>query len=124
PDIHYDWTDLTYLMYQKQVSWKYYVAPGTEPDCEDSSEVTCSVSKPQNAGTPGVWNPLPFFTTVQKDKQIQDIQEVNHFYDDAKNGTLPAVSWIAPNAANSEHPPAKVSDGQAYVTSLVNAVMR
>jgi phospholipase C len=124
PDIHYDWTDLTYLMYQKRVSWKYYVAPGTEPDCENSSEVTCSITKKQNPGTPGIWNPLPLFTTVQQDKQIQNIQELNHFYDDAKNGTLPAVSWIAPNAANSEHPPAKISDGQAYVTSLINAVMK
>ena len=39
-------------------------------------------------------------------------------------GTLPAVSWIAPTRPYSEHPPALVSAGQAYVTGLVNAVMR
>ncbi len=37
---------------------------------------------------------------------------------------LPAVSWIVPNGAVSEHPPSKVSVGQSYVTSLINAVMQ
>jgi phospholipase C len=37
---------------------------------------------------------------------------------------LPAVSWIVPNDRVSEHPPGLVSAGQAYVTKLVNAVMR
>jgi phospholipase C len=44
-------------------------------------------------------------------------------YDAAKKGTLPAVSWINPTGAVSEHPPALVSTGQAYVTGLINAVM-
>ena len=30
--------------------------------------------------------------------------------------TLPAVSWIAPSGDVSEHPPGKVTAGQAYVT--------
>jgi len=42
----------------------------------------------------------------------------------ARRGTLPAVSWVAPSQRFSEHPPALVSAGQAYVTRLVNAVMR
>jgi phospholipase C len=42
----------------------------------------------------------------------------------AKTGTLPAVSWVVPSGAVSEHPPAAVSAGQSYVTSLVNAVMQ
>jgi len=37
---------------------------------------------------------------------------------------LPAVSWICPNGQVSEHPPARVSVGQAYVTKVVNAVMQ
>jgi phospholipase C len=36
---------------------------------------------------------------------------------------LPAVSWIIPNGGDSEHPPALVSRGRAYATSLVNAIM-
>ena len=38
--------------------------------------------------------------------------------------TLPAVSWVVPSGEVSEHPPAPVSYGQSYVTSLINAVMR
>jgi phospholipase C len=34
------------------------------------------------------------------------------------------VSWINPNGAVSEHPPALVSAGQTYVTGLVNAIMQ
>jgi phospholipase C len=49
---------------------------------------------------------------------------VSHFYAAAKSGSLPAVSWVVPSGDVSEHPPGKVSAGQAYVTSLVNAVMR
>ena len=119
----YAWTDLTYLLYKNHVGWKYYVAPGTEPDCEEATQQTCVQNK-QDSGTPGIWNPLPWFTTVHQDHQVQNIQDLNHFYSDAKSGTLPAVSWITPNSANSEHPPAKVSTGQSYVTGLVNSIMQ
>ena len=37
---------------------------------------------------------------------------------------MPAVSWVVPSGAVSEHPPAPVSYGQSYVTSLINAVMK
>ena len=119
----YAWTDLTWLMDRAHVGWKYYVAPGTEPDCEDSSEQTC-VQKKQSAGTPGIWNPLPYFTDVRNDHQLGNIQDLSHFTADARNGRLPAVSWIAPNGAQSEHPPGRVSAGQGYVTGLVNAIMK
>jgi phospholipase C len=32
--------------------------------------------------------------------------------------------WISPNKKDSEHPSAKVSAGQSYVTRLVNAIMQ
>ena len=122
PPPNYAWTDLTYLMHRYGVSWKYYVADGTEPDCEDN-QATCP-PVPQNAGTPGIWNPLPWFTTVQQDGQLGNIQQLTRFYADAQAGTLPQVSWITPSEPNSEHPPALVSAGEAYVTELVNAVMK
>jgi len=119
----YAWTDLTYLLHQAKVSWGYYVVDGTEPDCQNDAQVSCAAVR-QNAATPGIWNPLPYFDTVRADNQEGNIQSVAHFYDQAKNGTLPAVSWVVPSGAVSEHPPATTSAGQAYVTSLVNAVMQ
>jgi phospholipase C len=118
----YAWTDLTYLFHKDNVSWGYYVVAGDEPDCENDAALSCLPAR-QNASTPGIWNPLPYFDTVRNDGQLGNIQSVANFYTQAKNGTLPAVSWVVPSSAVSEHPPAKVSAGMAYVTSLVNAVM-
>ncbi|MDP9075675.1 MAG: hypothetical protein M3N98_16190, partial [Actinomycetota bacterium] len=118
----YAWTDLTYLMHRDNVGWGYYVVTGTEPDCQNPSAVSCAPVK-QNAKTPGIWNPLPYFDTVRQDGQQGNIQSVDNFYAQAKAGTLPAVSWVVPSGPVSEHPPAATSAGQAYVTSLINAVM-
>jgi phospholipase C len=118
----YAWTDLTYLLYQQNVSWGYFVSAGSEPDCQDDASLSCA-SVAQNAGTPGIWNPLPYFDTVRADGQEGNIQSIDNFYAAAKAGTLPAVSWVVPNASVSEHPPSPVSAGQSYVTSLINAVM-
>ena len=118
----YAWTDLTYLLHRDHVSWGYYVVSGTEPDCENPAAETCAAVS-QNASTPGIWNPLPWFDTVRADHQLGNIQDVDNFYSAAKKGTLPAVSWVTPSGEVSEHPPAPVSYGQSYVTSLINAVM-
>jgi phospholipase C len=123
PTPDYAWTDLTYLLHRNQVSWGYYVVNGGEPDCEDDATISC-IPKQQNATTPGIWNPLPFFDTVKADNQLGNVQSVANFYQAANNGNLPAVSWVVPSWAVSEHPPGLISAGQSYVTSLVNAVMR
>src|SRR5437588_7313030 len=121
--LHYAWTDVTYLLHNAGVSWGYYVFKGTEPDCEDDQAVTCAPVQ-QGPQTPGIWNPLPSFTDVTQDGQLGNIQSLQNFFTAASTGTLPAVSWIAPNGSVSEHPPALVSAGQAYVSGLINAIMR
>ncbi len=118
----YAWTDMTYLLHKNNVSWGYYVVAGNEPDCQNDAALSCAPVK-QNAATPGIWNPLPYFDTVRADGQEGNIQSVDRYYAAAKAGTLPAVSWVVPSGAVSEHPPGAVSAGQSYVTSLVNAAM-
>jgi phospholipase C len=122
PPPDYAWTDLTYLLHAHHVSWGYYVFPGTQPDCADD-EMTCK-ALPQNAKTPGIWNPLPYFDTVRHDGQLSDIRPIHDFYAAARAGTLPAVSWVTPAGPVSEHPPARVSAGQDYVTGLINTIMK
>jgi len=122
PNPNYAWTDLTYLLHARKVSWKYYVAEGTEPDCQNDEAICPPVT--QRAGTPGIWNPLPWFTTVRENGQLGNIQPVTNLYDDARSGKLPQVSWVTPNGENSEHPPGLVSTGENYVTGLVNAIMQ
>ncbi|MGI8429785.1 MAG: alkaline phosphatase family protein [Solirubrobacteraceae bacterium] len=118
----YAWTDMTYLLHRQNVSWGYYVFKGSEPDCENDAATSCAPVA-QGPKTPGIWNPLPHFTDVHQDGQLGNVQTLSNFYTAARNGTLPAVSWIDPNGKVSEHPQALVSAGQTYVTGLINAVM-
>jgi phospholipase C len=122
----YSWTDLTYLLHKDNVSWAYYVQKGVQPDCDNNPDQTAAGCAPvaQGASTPSIWNPLPSFTDVKADGQTGNVTNLSNFYTAAANGTLPAVSWIDPSQANSEHPPASVATGQAYVTNLINTIMR
>ncbi|MGN7200765.1 alkaline phosphatase family protein [Arthrobacter sp. SAFR-044] len=117
----YAWTDLTYLLHKHSVPWAYYVFSGTEPDCRNDA-ATCQPVK-QDAETPGRWNPLPYFDTVTEDGEQGNIKPLDGFYDDARQGRLPAVTWVAPTDEVSEHPPARVRTGQQYVAGLINAIM-
>ena len=116
------WTDLTWLLHAGGVSWGYYVASGTEPDCTPTG---CNAG--QDRGTPSYWNPLPWFEDVQQDGELGNIRDVNSFYASAAAGTLPAVSWVVPNHRNSDHPNA--GDGSTpnfasspYIVHLINSV--
>jgi phospholipase C len=105
------WTDLTYLLDRHHVSWGYYLDTGAQ-----------SATNP--SGVLPIWNPLLGFTDVSQDGQTGNVRDLTDFYTHAAAGTLPAVSWIAANPQDCEHPPALISRGQAYVTKIVNAVMR
>ena len=121
PNATHAWTDLTYLLHKQQVSWGYYIFPGEQPDTDDGA-----VGHSPHALSPntiGIWNPLPNFTDVQQDGEVGNIKTVTEFTQAAQAGTLPAVCWVVPSLALSEHAPASVADGQAYVTGLINAVM-
>ncbi len=118
----YAWTDLTYLLHKNNISWAYYLSAGSEPDCEDDAMLCQPRLLARNV--PGIWNPLPAFDTVKQDGQLGNIQTVDHFLTAAQNGTLPSVAWIVPEQKVSDHPPAGIKTSQAYVTSLINAVMQ
>jgi phospholipase C len=122
PPPDYAWTDLTYLLHRAGVSWGYFVSGGLQPDCTDDAFACAPL--PQSSRTPGIWNPLPYFETVREDHQVADIQPLSSFYAQALGGTLPAVSWVVPSGRFSEHPPSSTRAGQAYVTSVINAIMQ
>jgi phospholipase C len=120
--VDFPWTDLTWLLHHYHVSWRYYIAKGSQPDCANNGMV-CGES-PQSPATPSIWNPLPRFDDVKQDHQLGNIQPLTDFYRAAKRGTLPAVSWITPSQRASEHPPGLVTTGQTYVTRLIDSIMR
>jgi phospholipase C len=126
PTVHFDYTDLTYLLHKAGVSWGYYIENGLEADCPND-QMTCAPQPQTEHGlvtfVPDIWNPLPEFTTVHQDNQTGKVQNVSNFYAQARMGSLPAVSWVVPNQADSEHAPGRVSAGEAYVTGLINTIM-
>jgi phospholipase C len=116
----YAWTDLTWLLHKAGVSWKYYLAQGSEPDCEDGALDCAPV--PQLPSVQGIWNPLPGFDTVKEDGELGNVVALDQFFSDVKDCRLPTVSWIIPDDSQSEHPPSSVAAGQSYVTGLVNTI--
>jgi phospholipase C len=114
------WTDITWLLHRDGVSWAYY-----------SSKVPCSRSlgteRCLEAGATPQQNVLAYFTDVHETRQRDNIRRHGEFFEAVEDGTLPSVSWIVPGrGGQSEHPStgAPITEGQAYVTEIVNAVMR
>jgi phospholipase C len=122
PGNHFPWTDVTYLLHKGKISWKYYLSQGMDPHCGNTPD-ECEPT-PLDPKVPSIWNPLPDFDDVAEDGESGNVQILDNFYTDLSNGTLPQVSWIIPSAVVSEHPVALVSVGQAYVTSLINSIMK
>jgi len=125
----YSWTDITWLLDHHQptpVTWAYYVAPGTIPDCSNGAMACTPPNDSLNPGTPSIWNPLPYFDTVRLDNQLRNIQSIDNFFKSITNPgcSLPNVSWFTPSDPLSEHPPELISNGVAYVTGVINAIMR
>ena len=126
------WTDITYLLHKAHVSWVYYLDHGALPPPSGVRRTAGrfrmpkarSMAEAADGGVPVIWNVLPGFSDVHEDKQQADIEDLSRYFAEAKAGTLPSVCWISPNGADSEHPPAKVSVGQSYVTKIVNAAMQ
>jgi phospholipase C len=119
----FGWTDLTWLLHKYRVTWASYVERGSSPDCL-TGPIDC-YSRLDTRSTPGMWDPLANFTDVRQDGQFAASQvPLSHFYAAAARGTLPSVSWVTPDWADSNHPGASIARGQAWVTKLINAVMR
>jgi phospholipase C len=120
----YDFPEITELLQSGRIDWKYYVTSGNAPDTEDHVVGTDS-SEPQAPHKYTLWNPLPAFPGVRdSSEQWNRLVSTSQFYKDASGGKLPQVCWVIPDSKVSEHPPSSVRQGMAYVTGLVNAVMK
>ena len=112
------WTDITFLLHENDVSWSYYVGDDTcmfDPCPRDKS----------GQRTVAQQNPLPWFTTVRENGQLENIRGHSEFYAAAADGTLPSVSWVMPYSGAGEHPGSgePVWKGMRHVTSIINAAM-
>ena len=113
----YGWTDITDLLHEAGVDWRYYVGDGS------CLETPCGPKPP--SGTPWGWNPLPAFDTVRINEQVGNVQEYARFLEDAAAGTLPPVAWVIPGSRFSEHPGhGSLEPGYRYLTRTVDALMQ
>lgn len=120
----FDFRSIVDELSSRGIDWKFYVTSGKQPDTNDGHVVGVGSKLNQTADTFSFYNPLPAFPLIQDNPAERSrLVDTSQFYADARAGKLPAVSWVLPNDAVSEHPPSSVRLGMAYVTGLVNAVM-
>ena len=100
------------------VSWKFYVQ-NYDANINYRNE-SASGSKAAQV----VWVPLLNFDRFIDDPTLSShIVDLNQYFIDLHNGTLPAVSYIVPSGA-SEHPPSNLMSGQRFVKSIIQELMR
>ena len=101
----FDYPTMRDLLDAKSVSWKYY-------------------SPPVKGSTGAIWSAFDAIRAVRYGPEWGT--NVTHsdkvFFDDIKHRTLPAVSWLVPDLANSDHPGAHPDSGPSWVANVVNAV--
>jgi phospholipase C len=105
------------LLDAKKVSWKFYAA------------AVQKWSGPQNGDTPGIWSAYDAIKAVRYSSEWETnvTRSPLDIFTDITKHRLPAVSWITPDATNSDHP-AEYKGGQpddtgpSWVASIVNAV--
>jgi phospholipase C len=121
----YAWTDITWLLDESGVSWRYFVGNDTceLPPCPDTGRLFYGTSYNRN--------PLPGFTSFRERQDDggswkDNVRPVDEYLSAAADGTLPDVAWIAPASNVSDHPggPSTTQTAMAYVTRLINAAMK
>jgi phospholipase C len=100
------------------VSWKFYVQN------YDPAITYRTAANYGNRASQVIWVPLLNYDRFIDDPTLSShIVDIKEYYNDARNGTLPAVAFLVPSGA-SEHPPSSLDSGQRFVKSLITELMR
>lgn len=101
------------------VSWKFYVQ-----NYEPNLTYRTVDQYPGNRGSQIVWVPLLMMDRFIDDPELNShIVDMDEYYRDVANDTLPAVAFMVPSGP-SEHPPSNIQSGQRFVRSLIQPLMR
>jgi phospholipase C len=101
----------------KHISWKFYVQ-------NYDRGITFRNRGIGDRGSQIVWVPLLNYPRFLDNPRLRShIVDMSQYYKDAQNGTLPAVSYLAP-AGSSEHPPGSIQAGERFVRTLINSLAR
>ncbi len=101
------YTTLRDLFDAKSISWKYYT-PVWKSDTPSA-----------------LWNAFDVISPVRYGSEWRTnvISPATKIFADIDHGTLPAMSWVIPDAQNSDHPGYSTEDtGPAWIADVVNAI--
>jgi phospholipase C len=107
------------LLEERGITWKFYVQnydPGITFRTQDLY--------PPDRASQVIWNPLLAMPRYLDNPELMShVVNLDEYFDDLKNGTLPEVVYIAPSGP-SEHPPQHPQAGQRFIRSLITELMR
>ncbi len=107
---------------EKGISWKFYVQ-NYDPALNYRNINQIQLEN-ANRASQVIWVPLLNMDRYLDNPQLSShIVDLNEYFRDLQNGTLPAVSYIVPSGA-SEHPPGRIQSGEKFVKNLIQALMR
>jgi phospholipase C len=90
---------------ERGLGWKYYA-----PSQDQSGYIWSALDAIKHIRLTSLWT--------------KHVVPTERFVQDAKNGTLPEVSWLVTSVAQSEHPPASVCMGENWTVEQLNALMQ
>jgi phospholipase C len=101
----FDFQTLADTLGASGVSWRYYA--------------------PSQGQRGYVWSALDAVAHIRLSPLWQsNVVPTAQFVQDAASGQLPAVSWLVPDAPDSEHPPSSTCAGQNWTVAQLNALMQ
>ena len=107
------------LLEARGVSWKFYVQ-----NYDPTLTYRTVLDHPGNRSSQVIWVPLLNIDRFLDDPSLNaHIVDLQQYYRDLADGTLPAVAFIAPSGP-SEHPPSNVRSGERFVKTLVQSLMQ
>lgn len=105
---------------ERGISWKFYVENydptityRSSPSADTDNRTSQLIRVPL----------LNFERFVDDPKLFSQIVDLNEYFRDLEQGTLPAVAYIAPSDT-TEHPPRSIRAGQRLLKNLIQALMQ
>jgi phospholipase C len=69
--------------------------------------------------------PMSFLYPKAASRYAKSMSKIDRFFDDAKEGKLPGVSYVEPNySTTSEENPQNIAQGEHFAASVIDAVMK
>ena len=101
----------------KNISWKWYAENWDATNADPNGAIAGNFDNDHQ--------PFDYFANYAPGTAARaaHLQDVNNYFSDIQNHTLPSVVWIKPYANHNEHPADGIlTDGQNYAMSLVSAL--